>query len=644
MSETNKLQALEAENTKLQQLIQELEKRLSAISNAQTAQSQLFAIRDYFDELEAYLNALNNMYETHMLSFENYSTQISILQDQMDTISTKINAMPNWEELNINEINYKIENLSLNVADALDQLDAIQQSSDVSISSLSNDIQALQTEISYIQEDIDSAITEINSINSNLGAMQTTITNLNSTQNSLNSAQNSLSGTLTGIESRLTTTENNISTLTGGIDVGEIDSRIIALENAPKVTTMVAKNKYPMFLNVPANETYYSLFYYYKTDSADCVCQNFNIKYTSTGSGTLGINLLQNNDIVKQFSINLEEHPNECEIEFYYYTTDKYQSFQFSFTPSTEISFNELEATIIGANVQLYETDKELKASCYNNYIYITRYDDNKIKCARFSINDLSIEPSALTERSNWVLNSTRCAMYGPRVSSSSDLITHAEDYVVLECAKTNKMYCGEIDAQTLTFEDLDAAKDPINYSGVVTMTPHLLGQISVIHENSPGYKNAASSLIQIKTYANLSDFKSGKWFFNTVVEDNNYVLGNTVKATATIKTLAVYEDGYMYIILNNPVTGVTKIGKGGKYATGYYQSDGTINVYINHYNSTDVYNITIADDGSATPTFIETIQNCDCVYEILGNQKILHKNGEWIIESSVAEEPEIIN
>lgn len=178
--------------TKLTQDMEELEKRIKAISTSYTTLAQIIAVRDSLDQLKTCFNELTT----------------AIKEDDDDASLEQLNALAN----------------RVLVAET--------------------DITTLQTDLSSTQEDLTTLQTDLSSTNSIVGEHSTTLTNLQATQTSLQSAQTNMQTTIsnqtntlsthttdiTSLKSRMTTAEANIGALTNGIDVGTLEDRITALE------------------------------------------------------------------------------------------------------------------------------------------------------------------------------------------------------------------------------------------------------------------------------------------------------------------------------------------------------------------------------------------------------------------------------
>lgn len=605
--------------TKLQAELEELEKRIKAISTAQNSLAKLNEISEYFNTVQTYLALLNEDFNNHIIESQEYSTQIEELQNSIATLTDKVNEIAGGSGIDLSQIEQSIATLQ-------EELTALKSGSTATIMDLEEHIENLEGEHDLMEENITQNSTDISTINQIIAEMQTTLTNITTTQNSLSSTQSNLTSTVSGINSRLTKAEANISTLTEGVDVSEIDSRITNLESNKNII----KNNYKMLLNVTTQTPLYSLFYYYKTSDENCVVQKFNLKYTSNGTGTLKIDLLQNGIVSKTINVNLEQHSSNFEFEYIHSPTYTYQNFQFLFTLINEnedtIMFDELEAVLIGENLELFETDKDLKASCFDGNIYVLRYDDHQIKMSKTTFENLSINPVDLTNPNFNKMETFRTGTYGPMMASSGGIAKVTYDCLTAENATDNsyKMY-------TITSSgDTVLNNKNLNFSPMVVIDTHIEGMMLSISEGKPITSfatNAGTATTKIK---NLENYMSGNWYYATIARANYYINNETsIIPRANPLVLAYYEDGNVYAINKMDGQYISKVGKGGKFITAYYQDDKSINVYINHYNKTDKYNL-VPKGNVYVSNYVETIKDCDCVYELTNNAYIKHSSLGW--------------
>lgn len=616
--------------TKLQEKILECKKRLKALSTAQTNYIALQEIKVYFANVQDYLNVINNNYSAHINDCSSHTTQIQDLQEQINSINSALENQPS-QDVDLSEVTTQIQALNLNLQSCQQQIETLSQDTTINLSLISNDISTIQTELSIINETLSAHNSEIEQINTSIGSINTNISNLTTAQNNLTTSQNNLSSTVTDINNRLSGVENNIDAITGGVDLSELDSRVEMLETNPITTNIVMANKYPMYLNLKQNTPSYSLNYYYKSDNSDFIYQKFIIKYNSLQEGTLTINLLQNNINVGTYEINLNTNPSTYEINYSHFPTNNYQTFQFIFNSTTEVKFEELEAIFWGNNIEFFETDKNLKAICFDNKIYILKYENNKVLEACFDVDDeLDLLSSDFIQPQNVEnLDIARCVTYGPIMRSLSGVINCVKNCYVIENSLNNKMGLTTITPSTnsIDYSEIDIS----NISRIYMCDTFSSGISTYIENGMPIICFGSNSGTSKLTIGNLTNFKSGNWYFATPVRENNYInLQSPLRKRDDMIILAYNEDGYLYAINGRQAKSVTRIGKGGKFATGFYQTDGTINVYINKGFNTYKYNLSLNSNNSFISTYIEKIENCDCYYELINQNAIIHTNRGW--------------
>lgn len=229
--------------TKLTQDLEELEKRIKAISTSYTTLAQIIAVRDSLDQLKTCFNELTT----------------TIKEDDDDASLEQLNALAN----------------RVLVAET--------------------DITTLQTDLSSTQEDLTTLQTDLSSTNSIVGEHSTTLTNLQATQTSLQSAQTNMQTTIsnqantlsthttdiTSLKSRMTTAEANIGALTNGIDVGTLEDRITALEGKKiyRIDVIIRKDSGTDVLEC----VYFTLISKTNITNATQLIQSLNTKVSATG-------------------------------------------------------------------------------------------------------------------------------------------------------------------------------------------------------------------------------------------------------------------------------------------------------------------------------------------------------------------------
>ena len=617
--------------TELQTKLEELKKRLKSISTAQSNQTALVAIKSYFSTIQEYLNIINSNYSSHIEECSSHTTSISDLQNQIDEINLKIENLPTGES-DTTELQNSIANLENSLQELQANFNELIENSDTTISQIVNDISDLQTEVGIINDYISTHEQDFADLNNKINTIETNIDNLTTAQSGMESTQSNLATNLNSVENRLSTAEANINALTGGVDVSGLDNRITNIEEQNRHKCIIT-NKYPIFLNLTPTTPLYSLYYYYKLDTDTCVLQDFNISYTSLGVGELTISLLQNNLIVKTEVINLSTYPTSYRLKYLHIPTDSYQNFQFLFSSTENISINFLQATFIGKNLELFETDKDLTVECFDNKIFISRYYNNRFYIGTYSSSDeISIEPQNLKDVTSFLPTDIRCATFGPELKTINSKADMLNLQVSAELG-SNKLYTRAIDYAG-TYDAFMGAgtSSEFKYSTVKLLSAHQETTHNFIYNNLPAH--IEDEILNTQTLTNLENHKTGRWYFSTVILKLDCIKGvSNARSITAKKTLAYNEDGYLYFINGLNVSSASKIAPGGKFATGYLASSG-YNVYINYMNHTDKYNLKYnSETKKYDSTFIETIPNCDCVYELSNGRRILHMSSGWIIE-----------
>ena len=178
--------------------IEELEKRIKAISSAGATLAQIIAVRDSLEQVKVCLN--------------NLTTAI------------------------------KDEESDASVA----QLTALEQR----VATAETDITTLQTDLTSTQDDLETVWNNLASTNSVVGEHTTTLTNLQTAQTNLQTTQTNQASTITtnttdisNLKTRMTTAEANIGALTNGIDVGTLEDRVSSLEEKKYYTISVFLRK-----------------------------------------------------------------------------------------------------------------------------------------------------------------------------------------------------------------------------------------------------------------------------------------------------------------------------------------------------------------------------------------------------------------
>lgn len=616
-------------STTIQQLttqIEELEKRIKAISTSTSTLTQLIAIRDYISNIQEYLQTLNTLSDEHISDY-------NALVESVDALSKKVDEIqPGTSSGGGGASSEEIESLTTQVNEINNRLNILIGDSASTLPTIDAGISELQTDLAYAEEDIADLNSEISSINSSVGELQTQYNTLNNAQTSLSSAQTSLSSTVSSLDTRLDTAEQNISALTNGIDVGLLDDRILALENLNSPNSNCYKFKNLMLFMRLANEERKSMFYHYKTDDTSFVFQYFKLNYYSSGSGTFTITLYENDVATKTFTVDLSQNPSSFSFSHLHFPTQKYQNFRFGITSTDTTAYtNDVDVLIMGKNISIFEQQKDLHIECANNIIFISSHKNGDFKYGMQAPEALDITFDNLSSFNFPYLKKCRRAVFSTYVATSNNLYSHVYNWLRIECFNDkDKSYRLNTD-NTVSYEYEADGLSP--KSGHIVMSTIESGACLLIHNNKPYYTIANGDSYSYNEIKNIANYLPGNWYSLYGLRSNNIISGQDKNIKNTAYTyFGYYEDDYIYSIYGNTVKGVSKLCPGGDFLTAYLQTDETVNLYVNRGYTTEKYILT-KNGYNYTCTHAETIEDCACYYEVLGNKCIKQTKQGWVIE-----------
>lgn len=572
--------------TDLNVQVEELEKRIKAVSTANSTLAQIIAVRDSLEQVKTCINDLN---------------------------STLVEVVDNNSQAQLASINTQIENIQA-------------------------DITNLEADVGANQDDITTLQNDISTINSSLGEQSTTLTNLQTTQTNLQTTQTNQASTIStntsdisSLKTRMTTAENSLNAITDGIDVVELENKIDRI--ADDYFSFVDLT---MYFEVN-NSTDKSRFYNYRIDDCSVVFEKFKLKYTTQSTSTMTVKYYRNNTLVKTISVDLSNNSSEYEFECVYYPTQKYNIFQFEITCADKVFFNGLEATVYGKNAQIFENDKDLKVEIYDNEYFVTKYENETITYERISADsELKISNLAKDAKTTEsVSRKMRAGCYGVVLASLNGVVKTLSRYLTKETT-TNENRCIAIADDNATTYDSYAGPVLVN-SPIYNFCTSNSGVSTIIDNKAIKYYYTANLSKLTYDVNNTSNYLQGEFFFTTVARNNNYITNqNLLVTTENLPIFACFEDGFLYLIYGTNCKGVTKIAKAGNFATAYIQTDNSINLYINKGYTTYKYNLVKNENSYVySVTFIEKITNCDCVYEIKNGALLKHTQSGWIIQES---------
>ena len=577
--------------TDLNSQVEELEKRIKAISTSQTTLSQIIAIRDSLDQVKACLSDLNSTIEEKNQ------------QDQENDITTIKNR----------------------------------------VSAIETDITSLQTGVGANEDDIDTIQTEISSINSSISEQNTIISNLQTTQTNLTTTQASLisantnnittnttniaynSSQLSQLTSRVVACEQELEDLSGGVDLSDISNKLDMLSNLSTNVLTFEQFDYQL---APAN-TFNTRFYYFTAPKKSKLITAYTITYTTTNpTGNMTIELTLNDSVVYTKTISLSKYPDGYKFEYLFVNKYMTNTIRLKFTYEDYVKFDNMIFSLQGTQVNISKYDQEITAISYNNYIYITKHCKDKIYYGKFTSDDTIDFDNLPNEQINYDANLKYLWMcfvpYCTYNTSSDTNHTAVYDGIIKEAHDGYKYF------QTVPYSETKVTrKDKSNFT---SSGEHCSGRyrtnITVYVKNDMICydrfdDNTAPYL--------MSYYKSyGSWIYAAPVNSNFFTQeGNAIEMFLYLKTVAKLDDGYFYYIDSVMSSKPVKVAKGNR-ATAYLQSNGQINVYLSRSDgSTDKYSV-IKSGTTYYPYFMCNIPDCDVVFETLNNKIIKHTSSGW--------------
>lgn len=626
--------------------IEELEKRIKAISMGQNTLSQLIAIREYIDLAQGFLSDLNNNLDNHIQNCTDYSQDIATIKSQISTINTTLEGLDKVNNEQIQEISTKLNTLST-------KLDNFLGDSTNSLNAIETDILALQTDLSSTQDDIETLNTSISSTNATVGEHTTTITNLQATQTSLQTAQTNLQTTLssqvtniskntndiTNIKTRLTTAENSISALTGGIDVGNLENRINEIdEQVQPVYTGSYIHRFKDYGAITINtSSFVSLPIAFSCSSSNELRVKVTLKCTIPSKLMYTDPQIQIRSFVGTAQTYYAEQLDKTKTEFvfdYTYTPKyRYEELFVYFMYCIGITINSIEFEIYGSEIKVFDVFRDLNVVCFNNERYLTYKKNGTIYYGKYSstdIIDLDNIPNTYTptaQENDYFYN----FIYMPAIKfevSSVDYSKSADGCLYFSAVQHNM--------NALT----PPTDDPTKYRTGCVLGMYGLPILGYKRPfmTKPWKGRPAGTNININngytTYEYVENIKKGEWLAGFNIIDNYLSNTSSVIPTTNFQSLYQHENGYIYYFPKEKLNYIVKIAK-GEFAIGYKQTNGSINVYITRKHNVYKYTLTLdSTTNKYTSNYIKFYEKCDLVYEILSNQIIKCYQDTWTFDS----------
>ena len=617
----------------LQSQLEELEKRIKAISNAQTLHQNLQALESYFDAIKDYLEDVEDLLEDANSDHTDITTALTTLSTTVSGLADRITALENAEtEVDLSEIESAISALET-------QLTNLKDGSNATIANLEGDISDLQTDLGSLEDRVDDAEDYISDINTDIGTMQTSITNLASAQNSLTSAQSSLTSTVSGINTRLTAVETNVNSLTGGIDLSALQNQLDEHDETCTWKQDHFKHTYDVYCKPNNTDLYVDSLKFSANMYMPIVLSiklNYNVNSTSNGT-TMRVRIKHNNaNTYVNNTVDLTEKPNGCTYTITYLVQNRFHEFKIWLQTSADLILNTIDVEVVASGVMPYNCHRMIEAKCVNNKVVIIQNNADNIKYRiydRSEVNNISL--TTFTNQINKYDSTNQ--IYYPKISIEPyayvsgnivqevefGLIKASSDYsVTIEPLQTYSGSNTFFNKKTIGFTN------PYEFSLAGTMynEPYIFKILSTTSTSKLGFTTFSSpNFLSTYSVGNMSSSKY--WLWCRPVENNNIAINSQVTSQESeLKVLGLFKDVYIYLIKGKS-SNATKIGK-GIFATGYVQTDGSINVYVSDYFNTKKYKLELNSTTNEYEISSTTDYNDYCALYELYDGRMLGQKG----------------
>ena len=615
----------------LQSQLEELEKRIKAISNAQTLHQSLSALENYFDTIKDYLEDVEDLLEDANSDHTDITTTLTTLSTTVSGLADRITALENAEtEVDLSEIENSISTLETQITNLID-------GSNATVGSLESDISDLETDLGSLEDRVDDAEDDISDINTDMGTMQTSINTLTSAQSSLSSAQSSLTSTVSGlnstvsgINSRLTTVEGNISMLTGGVNFDEYDEIL----NWPQNYFSHTYNIYTK----PENGLLYIDFVKFTTQNFTMVDSEFTFNYevNSTQNGsTMQIQMYVNGELQQTETVDLTTHTTSYSFLKQYFNGNRYHECRFIISTLADVAVNTLVAKVHATGATPFDTFRNIEVKCAGNKMMVIRklttsvrfklYNINQINNVSFDTSDLVFYKQNTTDQKNYVNIDVVPYAY------SSDGKIQEWTFGLLKTTSDNVTTI-EPFSSSFSSENSFFNKTTLSYDHIAKIDGMSYGEPYFFRIEPYEENNAPQgSRLSYATYSNQTSINSitatglssnQYWLWLKPIEYNYFNTNSSIRSSSKIMLLGLYKDGYFYFIYDSSKDPI-KVGR-GDFATGYYESNGAVNIYISNLNKTTKYKFLRNSSTNEFYLFSTGTFNYSTMYEMYNGKMVV--------------------
>lgn len=683
---------METTLAQLKTQIDELEKRIKALSNQVTTQGYMTGLKTCLENIQSlfttYQEQLNkhledykthtDAYDLHIADYEQIAETVESIESQISSISSTLSGLSNISS-DIEDIKGDISTINT----ALSTLDGVTQDisslesavatingtlsglSDFStdISNLKSDVEEINSTLSSIggvTTDIESLQNDIDSINSTLSGMSTVsqdiedieddITVINSNISSLSSSIGDLQNADTLLSSRITTLENSSSSGSGGQTGGESGTETTTKQ------MVWQKDSTWGYVHQPDSSNYSTPKCQFTCEPNTRVVLSFNIDGSviteSSAEKSKVVSFYVNGVKVRDFHFNSSPTNFQFACTYNFIPQRAYNYFSVYVWVGELHRVKSYTLSVEGMNVQILNKDLPMKIGCFNDHYYILRKDDssNSLYYAVMEKDSLTAATSSMTEI---IYSKLPCGLAYAALVPTTQVV---DGLVQIDTDYTNPFKIVGVDGTqehrivVLMYEDnqwkiyskfdsLDTTSAEYIYGGVGKTNDNTVqgfigdGDVIWCVDVDGWVAVVGGGAESAKTYFALKDedlFES-RFRMGTAVQTINNKVGQPsafrgviVLDTSTMKN--VYLPDYLsdYSV---------ELPEGGN-VTAYYQTDGSINVYINR--GIDVYKYVLQKNSSnqyelsSTVTKIENITRYEELYD---GKCIVYRDMDWEIK-----------
>ncbi len=679
---------METTLAQLKTQIDELEKRIKALSNQVTTQGYMTGLKTCLENIQSlfttYQEQLNkhledykthtDAYDLHIADYEQIAQTVESIQTQINSLSSTLDSLEgvsaDVEDLkgDISTINSTLATLGSVTQDISDLESAvatinstISGLSNVStdISNLKSDVNEINTTLSQLNEvsaDMENLQDDIASINSTLSSMsgvsqdiediEDDITTINSSISSLSSSISDLEDADSALSSRITTLENASSSGSGGQTGGESSDN----ETAASYDSWQKDSAWAL-VHQPDSSGFSTPKCQFKCKPNTRVILSFELNgavlTAGTASATRYIRFYLNEDKVKDINLNYSPTDFTFYGSYSFIATKAYNYFSVYSLLGSLQRYKSYTLSVEGVNVQILNKDLPITIRCFNDNYYILKKDktDNNLYYAIQPKNSLNTNESSMTkiEYADLPCPIAYEALV-PNTKVVNGVVQFDENYesqfkiAGIEAKKEHKVKILKYQSNEWSIDyDWDALNTTcaeyicggIGKPPTSATTPDGNVMFVVDYNGLVGFVGGGTNN-EFFISINNNFLYSSNYRMGAVVRDNN----NKIGSPSDFRGVIVYDITSMKNIFIPQETSsyIVEIADGGN-VTAFYQTDGSINVYLNR--GANVYKYVLQKNSSGQYELNSTvtkIENATRYEELYDGKYIVYRDMEWEI------------